>query len=190
MGILLFTVGDLINAVVTAYDISMLENMPGSMFMMAYFYLAIGFATVVYFTKRRKIMEPESLYEVRQVFMIYETGLLISHAGDEKDVVDKTILSGMLAAVQNFIKDSFRPESEKKEVLKRLQYGDLEIHIEHGKYIFLAVVLEGKGTERLHIRMQDAIANIETNYEEELHEWDGDLDPFDNMPEQLRELFL
>ena len=190
VGILLFTVGDLINAVITAYDISMLGNMPGSMFMMAYFYLTIGFATVVYFTKRRTIMEPESLYDVRQVFMIYETGLLISHAGNEKDVIDKTILSGMLSAVQIFIKGSFRAESKKTEALKRLQYGELEIHIEHGKYIYLAVVLEGKGTERLHIRMRDAIASIETNYEEQLSEWDGDLDLFDNMPEHLRELFL
>ncbi len=190
VGILLFTVGDLINAVITAYDISTLENIPGSMFVMAYFYLAIGFSTVVYFTKRRKIMEPERLYDVRQVFMIYESGLLISHVGKDKGVIDKTILSGMLSAVQIFIKDSFRTESDKTETLKRLQYGELEIHIEHGKYIFLAVVLEGKGTERLHVRMQDAITNIETNYKDELRDWDGDLDLFSNMPEHLRELFL
>ena len=135
-------------------------------------------------------MEPESLYDVRQVFMIYESGLLITHVGNEKDVIDKSILSGMLSALQDFIKDSFRGESKKTETLKRLQYGELEIHIEHGKYIFLAVVLEGKGTERLHVRMQDAITSIERNYEEELNDWDGDLDPCKKRSEQLRELFL
>ncbi|MEW5759712.1 MAG: hypothetical protein AB1779_02980 [Candidatus Thermoplasmatota archaeon] len=189
-GILLFTSGDLFNAVVMAYNISTLWLLPSSLFSMSYFYLSLGFGLVGAIHKKRISLEPSGHYSIEQIFLLYKSGSLIYHKGKSGKEVDKDILGGMLTAVQNFVKDSFLRMTEKRDELKRLQYGKLEIHTEQGMYVILAVVIEGKGTEKLHEIMASAIQRIESRYKTLLEHWDGDRSGFQDIDDYLEELML
>ena len=188
VGILLFTSGDIGNAIILAYNLSYLSTITSGFFIMAYFYLAFSLAIVGYLRRKTAVMEPEGRYVVRQAFLVNKAGILIAHRGREKDTIDTDILSSMLTAVQDFIKDSFDREGPTKERLKRLQYGKLEIHIEHGKYVYLALVVDGPGTERLHTRMNEMVSRIEADYANDLAFWDGNAATFADVGDYMKEL--
>ena len=54
-------------------------------------------------------------YRVEEVFLIHrETGLLIGHESRQESVVqDADLISGMLTAIQDFVRDSFGPEEDR-----------------------------------------------------------------------------
>jgi hypothetical protein len=186
LGMLLYSIGDISNAFITSFDLGDLAVLSYMFFILAYFYLTFSFAVVSYFHWKSSRLEPEGRYSVRQIFLVNKSGILIAHSGNGKDTMDNDIVSGMLTAVQDFIKDSFDAKQETKETLKRLQYGGMEINIEHGNHLFFAVVIDGVSTELLHSRMREAIAGIEKEYADELETWTGDRDGFPGVERYLK----
>ncbi|MEW5760841.1 MAG: hypothetical protein AB1779_08760, partial [Candidatus Thermoplasmatota archaeon] len=77
-----------------------------------------------------------------------------------------------------FIKDSF-----KKEIgaLKTLEYGKLNIIIERGVLMFLAVVLRGKEPEGLRSAMRMSLIDIDTIYKHRFKAWDGTLNGLEEI---------
>lgn len=176
--------------IITTYGVVELKNLFERFYVLTYLYLSFTFGRIYYSKRNSTHMEPEGLFDVQQIFLIHHnTGTLISHTGKE-GAMDQEILGAMLSAVEDFIKDSFRGAEDSKEELKRLQYGDLKIHAEHGNYIFMAVVIEGKGTEHLHDRMRDEVTDIESTYGDILKDRDGNTEPFQDIPESLRDVFF
>ena len=111
---------------------------------------------------------------IEEVFTIYKTGLLIQHAGNHSnDQADNDIFCGMLTTVQEFIKDSFG--SRNPSDLKKIEFGDKNLFMERGDYIFLAVVFTGDANRKMHERIKRTIRSIETLYRAVLDQWDGDL---------------
>ncbi len=189
-GMLIFTVGDLLNAFLTGIGATALLEIPASFFIVAYFYLAFGFGAVAYARRAPGHMEPGGRYTVEQIFLIHKYGLLITHVGRDTRVIDSEIVGGMLSAIRDFISDSLRDIDEEAKQLRRLQYGGLEIHVENGERVFLAMVIEGEGTKWLHHRMREAIAVIEAEYGPALEKWDGEKSAFDALPAYLRASFF
>ena len=71
------------------------------------------------------------LFSVEQVFLIHrETGLVLSHVVAPRVATqDPSLVSGMLSAIQQFVKDSF--ESQRGDnTLDFLEVGELEVWIE------------------------------------------------------------
>ncbi len=118
------------------------------------------------------------LYRVEQVFLIHkQTGLLLQHLVAPKVTLqDPDLVSAMLTAIQDFVKDSF--SVEKNEGLHSLQFGELTIWVEAGPQAVLAAIIRGKPPQDLRLILQDAIAKIHLKLSSEINDFTGDTEPF------------
>jgi len=118
------------------------------------------------------------VYSVRQVILIHkETGLLLQAVGAEEGTKDQELLSAMLTAIQQFVKDSF--EVGESEELESLDVGDLSVWIERGPDAILAAVIHGNAPQQVRGTLQDALSSIHGEMTEELEGFDGDARPFE-----------
>jgi hypothetical protein len=117
---------------------------------------------------------------IDETFLIYRNGSLIHHAvvGKQTDI-DEDIFSGMLTAIQEFIRDSFKRTEDSP--VKRVEFGERKIAIERGKYVFLAVVYSGHGTKRNLRPIKDAIKHVEMRHAEDLDGWNGFVGAFSDV---------
>lgn len=119
------------------------------------------------------------LYRVEQVFLIHKkSGLLLQHAlADGVAAMDADLVSAMLTAIQDFVRDSFSVPIN--DTLETLQYGDLTIWIEQGPQAILAGVIRGNAPIELRFVFQDALEKIHRNRSSELKSFQGDTAPFE-----------
>ncbi|HVN06306.1 MAG TPA: OmpA family protein [Bryobacteraceae bacterium] len=118
------------------------------------------------------------LYRVEQVFLIHrKTGLLLLHREASAAVVkDADLVSGMLTAIQDFVRDSFgAPESAQ---LETVQVGEFSVWIQHGPQAILAGVIRGAAPSQLQTVFQDALWHIGTERAADLEQFNGDASPF------------
>jgi uncharacterized repeat protein (TIGR01451 family) len=127
--------------------------------------------------------------DVEEVFLVYRDGVLISHLSrtllPDKD---EDVLSGMLTAVQEFVRDAFR-YGEHRE-LHQMDFGDYRILIERGKLAYLAVVYSGKNSASVRKRVRSVLDRIETSYASVLDKWDGDMEKVVGVRDILRDHLL
>ncbi|MDQ6953847.1 MAG: hypothetical protein Q9M20_00185 [Mariprofundaceae bacterium] len=118
-------------------------------------------------------------YRVEQIFLIHkETGLLLKHiALDPSHYEDADIVSSMLTAVQDFIHDSF--SSSENQGIESLRMGDLQVLIEQGPDVVLALVCRGNPPLSLRETMQATIEDIQHEFHESLQNFDGDTQAFE-----------
>ncbi len=150
--------------------------------------LALGLATVgsaagvVLYTRRRKV-------DIEEVFLVYRDGVLISHLSRtllrEKD---EDVLSGMLTAVQEFVREAFQYGEHRD--LHQMDFGDYRILIERGKYVFLAIVYSGRESVSIHKKIRADIARIEQEFGPALENWDGDMEQVMGARDLIRETLL
>ncbi len=114
------------------------------------------------------------LYRVEQVFLIErESGLLLQHVeAGHGQVRDVDMVSGMLTAIRDFVRDSFRVD--KGDGLEALKVGELSVWIEQGPRAVLAAVLRGEAPRSFRERLQQAIEAIHLEFSEPLERFSGD----------------
>ena len=119
------------------------------------------------------------IYRVEQVFLIHrETGLLLQHVVSPNAVSkDPDLVSGMLTAIQDFVRDSF--EVQKDEALNQLSLGDVSVFIEQGPYAVLAAVVRGNPPADLRTLLADTLAALHSQFHDELQSYQGDVQAFD-----------
>ncbi len=110
---------------------------------------------------------------IDEVFLIYRDGRLIKHFTRRiKPDVDQDILSSMLTAVQDFVKDTFRGEEGE---LDQMKFGRFQVLIGRGRYINIAAVIIGEEIEPFRPQIAKTIDDIEADYEVLLRDWEGDV---------------
>jgi len=125
---------------------------------------------------------------VDEVFVMYQDGTLLAHQTRRlKPGMDDQILGGMLIALQNFVRDSFKDESS--TVLRRMDFGERKILVERKDDFFMAVVLSGKRAGSAPQRMMKVLDQIEEGYSQVLNEWDGDLDKVRGIRDETKPIF-
>ncbi len=90
-------------------------------------------------------------FEISEIFLIHrESGLLLHHisaatTAGENTQGDSDIISGMLTAISEFVRDAFGTEASEREGadLDEIQYGDASILLETGRHAYIAVVIDG-----------------------------------------------
>jgi len=119
------------------------------------------------------------IYRVEQIFLIHrETGLVLQHvAVTSADVKDVDMVSGMLTAIQEFVRDSF--DVKGNQVLQSLNVGEFTIWVEQGSQAALAAVIQGNPPEDLRRILEEALEKIEFEQSQILHSFDGDVAPFE-----------
>jgi tetratricopeptide (TPR) repeat protein len=114
---------------------------------------------------------------VEGIYLLTDTGLLIKSVGrTESTKLDSDVFAGMLTAVNNFVRDSLamiRVE-DAGDAMRRLDYGDYSILVEHEAGINLAVIITGKETEFLIGDMKDRLEDIHRKYGKRLGPWTGE----------------
>ncbi|MEW5761541.1 MAG: hypothetical protein AB1779_12345, partial [Candidatus Thermoplasmatota archaeon] len=129
----------------------------------------------------------EEEFAVEEVFLIYHNGILISHTTRRlKADLDELAFTGMLTAIQIFIKDSLG--REEAEELRSMEYGGKKIIFERGKYIVIAVVISGKESKVFIDELKSAVKNIEAEYGAILPEWSGNVEELSGARKFLKEL--
>ena len=129
------------------------------------------------------------VYRVEQVFLIHgETGLMLQHVAAETAAAkDPDLISAMMTAIQDFVKDSFATPAG--EGLSVLEVGELSVWIEEGPRATLACVIRGNAPETLHTTMQDAQEKIHLLFDAALRSFEGDTRGFEASQRYLKTCF-
>jgi hypothetical protein len=113
-------------------------------------------------------------YSIERVFLIHrETGILLEHISAKQEVSgEMNTISGMLTAIQDFVRDSFgRGEGE----LEEITHGDRSILLEGGQFAYVAIVLSGVEPQGYSDLIRDVIHEIGIKYEKDLRKFNGDM---------------
>ncbi|MDR4495992.1 MAG: hypothetical protein AB7P17_08485 [Nitrospirales bacterium] len=117
-------------------------------------------------------------FRVEQVFLIHKrTGLLLNHVMAEGVTGQgEEVISGMLTAIQDFVRDSFHQSQD--EGLESLRIGELTVWVEQGPSAILASVIRGAPPVKLRDVLQGTVETIHAQYSEALRNFQGDAGPF------------
>ena len=118
------------------------------------------------------------IYRVEQLFLIHrETGLVLNHVVSEGiDSQDADMVSAMLTAIQDFVRDCFA--SGKEGDLESLQLGEHTIIVEQSPYVYLACVVRGNPPIELRRSLRNSLDLVQVEFLDELTSFKGDNDPF------------
>jgi hypothetical protein len=111
-------------------------------------------------------------FAVEDLFLMYNDGRLIMHQTRRlKADMDVDILTSMLKAVQEFVKESLGKDDNAE--LGAMEYGGSKIMMQKGKYVILAAVISGGEPSGFRDEMTGTISNIEGEFGPTLNNWDG-----------------
>ena len=113
-------------------------------------------------------------YRVEQVFLIHrETGLLLQHAARAEQVVqDSELVSGMLTAIQDFIRDSFTGSGGQE--VETIELGEFNLWVQHGPTAILAAVVSGTPPPELRNALERTLEQIHSQFVGTLSTFKGD----------------
>ncbi|UCE72958.1 MAG: tetratricopeptide repeat protein [Methanomassiliicoccales archaeon] len=120
--------------------------------------------------------EAKKYVMIDEAFLINNAGKVVSYASRiGANILDEDIVGAMLSAVESFVKDAFGDGESAVKGLDTLVYGTIRIFIEHGKHVFLAVVLSGGEPEGIREDLKKLVNKIEDKYHDVLKDWDGQI---------------
>lgn len=119
------------------------------------------------------VLKYSLLFQVQEIYLIHnETGLLISHISQKTGINPAgDMISGMLAAIRDFVSDSF--QVDRSESLQSIEVGDLNVWIEPGPHASMACVVKGEPSTFLRDLMQDAVQKIHQDFGPDLSRFKG-----------------
>ena len=129
------------------------------------------------------------VYRVEQVFFIHsESGLEIAHsAAQDVETQDTGMVSAMLTAMQDFVRDSFTGDAIGD--LESLQHGDYTFLLEKDSKAYIACQIRGTPPAGFRERVRATLENMLIAYAEPLENFSGDTGPFLSAGRHLDALF-
>ena len=129
-------------------------------------------------------------FSVQTAFLIqHGSGLLLAQSNTGGEVVDSDLVSGMLTAIGDFVRDSFGQGDSAKE-LDEIQYGNQRIVIQSGQVVYLAVLIQGIEPEGFRTRLHDFVSDLHVRYATALRDYAGDPATLPDLPPQLDRLVV
>ncbi len=131
------------------------------------------------------VMSHTLIYQVEEVFLIHrESGLLIQQVSQrDESLQDGDMISAMLTAIQDFVRDSFQMSDEAS--LNVVQVGGLTVMVEQGSRAILAGVVRGTPRSELAEVFQDALSLVHIQFRKAFQNFDGDTEPFEEAKPAL-----
>lgn len=128
-------------------------------------------------------------FSIKEIFLIqHGSGLLLAHSHPgSTDIVDSDLISGMLTAIRDFVRDSFGHGDQDKE-LDEVQYGDERIIIQSGRAAYLAVVTTGVEPEGFRTRLHVFVSELHVKHEKSLAQYNGDPSVLPNLQPKIARL--
>ena len=133
------------------------------------------------------VLKHTLVYQVEHVFLIHRhTGLLISHvAAEDAAGQDPQLVSSMLIAIQDFVRDSF--SGAEHQGLDTVRLGELWLWSEPGPFATLVAVIRGNPPEGLHEQLRSVLSRIHEERPHALESFDGDSSSFADVEAHLSE---
>jgi outer membrane protein OmpA-like peptidoglycan-associated protein len=133
------------------------------------------------------VLKHTLVYQVEHVFLIHRhTGLLISHVAAENAAdQDPQLVSSMLVAIQDFVRDSFT--GAEQQGLDTVRLGELWLWSEPGPFATLVAVIRGNPPEGLHDQLRSVLSRIHDERPHALESFDGDSSSFSDVEAHLSE---
>ena len=130
------------------------------------------------------------LFRVEQVFLIHrQTGLALLHASaPQAESRDAEMISGMLTAIQDFVRDSFSGEAG--DELETARVGPYNLLVAHGPLAILAGVIRGTMTPKLYPVFHDELDAVHVEQAPALAAFKGDTAPFESSRGHLERCLL
>jgi OOP family OmpA-OmpF porin len=124
------------------------------------------------------VLKHTLVFRVEHVFLIHrKTGLMLEHvAADEATTKDPQLVSGMLSAIQDFVRDSF--DESALGGIDTLRLGEFLLWCEEGPSALLAAVIRGNPPENLHALLRETLDQIHAENRTALENFDGDVAAF------------
>jgi OOP family OmpA-OmpF porin len=125
------------------------------------------------------------VFKVEQVFLVHrKSGVLLQHASaDHIAAQDGDLVSGMLTAIQDFVRDSFSVDAE--QAVDTMRVGNLVVWVEQGEEGYLAAVIRGAPPVKLREVLRDALETIHLEMAEVFEGFAGDPAPFEDVRHHL-----
>ena len=137
-----------------------------------------------------EILLNESLpFQLHDIFYIHkDTGILLAHFYPDKQSLraNEELLSGMLTAIRAFSKSAFETKTERG--LNVIEYDDLHIYLEDGRYAYLAVVMSGVAPPQFFGYIHTLESRCHQKFATELRDFSGDISPFSQVPAIISEV--
>ncbi|MER9428444.1 OmpA family protein [Mesorhizobium sp. M0408] len=132
------------------------------------------------------VLKHSLVYRVEHVFLINRnSGLLIAHVtADNATSEDPQLISSMLSAIQDFVKDSFNEKGQSG--LDTIRFGELRLWSEVGPFATLVAVIRGNPPEELHEIIRDVLLRIHDECSQALEQFDGDSSQLAGVETQLQ----
>ena len=134
------------------------------------------------------VLKHTLVYQVEHVFLVHRhTGLLIAHVSAENAVSqDPQLVSSMLVAIQDFVRDSF--SGAEHQGVDSLRLGELRLWSEPGPFALLVAVIRGDPPEGLHDTFRDTLSRIHAERHHALENFNGDSAGLGDIEARLRDL--
>ena len=131
------------------------------------------------------VMLRSLVYRVEQIFLIHrETSLSLLHlSADPTAAQDSDMVAGMLSAIQDFSRDSFK--TGKDEALEEFRVGELQVWIAPGSHAYLAAAIRGNPPRELRACLEDAIDRVHILRGSALGKFNGDAAQFESLRPEL-----
>jgi OOP family OmpA-OmpF porin len=125
------------------------------------------------------------IYRVEQIFLIHKrTSLLLQHViAPSIEAQDPFMVSGMLSAIQDFVRDSFH--TPQAQALDSLRVGELLVWVEDGPDAVLAAVIRGNPPPELRVTLRQKLEDFHRRFGGALGKFEGDAAPFEAFQENL-----
>jgi OOP family OmpA-OmpF porin len=128
------------------------------------------------------------VYRVEEVYLIHaETGLLLANvAVEDLEAQDPDVISSMLTAIRDFVRDSW--DARSSEGLRNFLVDEFTVLVEAGPHALLAAKVRGQPPENLLSQMQDTLETIHLQFSKALQRFEGDAEPFETAKPLMEEL--
>ncbi len=126
------------------------------------------------------VLKHSLVYRVEQAFLIHaKSGLMLAHTSAPGiKLPDTKVISGMLTAIQDFVRDAFRPGEG--GTLRTFSVGDHTVQLETGPLAMIALVIRGEAPPSLLLKQQHALEAIHRQYARPLADYNGESAPFES----------
>jgi OOP family OmpA-OmpF porin len=111
------------------------------------------------------------LYRVEQVLLVHrESGLMMAHrVAEGVQTQDGGMVSAMLTAIEDFVRDSFDPQAG----LDTVDFGERVLVVDQGRKAVLAAVVWGAPPPEFKRRLQDLHLEVQMSHGEQLETYEG-----------------
>ncbi|MGV7928124.1 MAG: hypothetical protein AB2L13_04310 [Spirochaetota bacterium] len=123
---------------------------------------------------------------VEELFIIEKkSGILLAHHSRKAEGdVDRDLVSGMLTAIRDFIKTSFRKKHD--EEVNEISYGDARIMIRAEPYFFAAFVVSGTPDMEFNLEMNRFTLELHRGNRSLVRAFKGDMDSLEPLRGPVR----